>query len=367
MCAANPGGAWIGKAAIAAPRSDRDNVGVTGPPQKTVAGMARENNGALTMADAQIVRILLVEDQRADARLVSETLADTAGARVQIRHAESLAIALERIVTEPFDAVLLDLSLPDAHGLEAVAAVQHAAPTLPIVVLSGLRDEALSVEAVRAGAQDYLVKGWGNGDILLRALRYAIERKRTERNLVHMAQHDSLTGLPNRALFQERLTRALEHARAARRTVGLILLDLDDFKRVNDTFGHMAGDLLLQTVAEKITGCIRSRDTVARLGGDEFALVLEEIVRPHDVTAVAEKVLQVLADGPRLKRRQFKVRASMGIALYPQDADELDTLIGNADAALYRAKAAGGGYRFHDSERASLSEAGSVHTTHTRQ
>jgi len=163
--------------------------------------------------------ILIVEDNPADARIVREMLSEVAGAAFTVAHAGRLTDAVGLLAGGGADggadveAILLDLSLPDAHGLEAVMRLHAAAPHVPIVVMSGLDDPALAIAGVREGAQDYLVKGQVDGERLVRALRYAIERQRVDDRLSHLAHHDTLTDLPNRALLYDRLRQTLAHAR----------------------------------------------------------------------------------------------------------------------------------------------------------
>ncbi len=294
-----------------------------------------------------VMRILLVEDNRADARLVREMLVDTA-VPFELTHVTRLAEAIERVTAGDIDVILLDLSLPDGEGLKMVSALRDTARA-PIVVMSGHNDESLAVKGVREGAQDYLVKGQVDGDDLVRALRYAIERQRTEDHLRYVAHHDPLTGLPNRALLHDRLRQQLAQARRHDHPLAVLFLDLDRFKWVNDTLGHDMGDRLLQEVADRLACCTRGGDTVARLGGDEFVLLLPDLTQPRDAATVAEKIISVLADPFLLGAKQVAIGASIGISLYPGDGVEPDTLLKAADAALYDVKERGrNGYAFFE-------------------
>ncbi|MDW7745735.1 diguanylate cyclase domain-containing protein [Halomonas sp.] len=156
--------------------------------------------------------------------------------------------------------------------------------------------------------------------------------------MAHQAQHDALTGLPNRALLTERLSRALGLARRHRHLVALLYLDLDAFKPINDSFGHAVGDSLLQAVASRVQECMRDIDTVCRQGGDEFVILLAEIRRPEDATRVAEKLLAVLGRPYCIQGQELLITLSIGISLYPDDADDADALMHNADTAMYHAK-----------------------------
>jgi diguanylate cyclase (GGDEF)-like protein/PAS domain S-box-containing protein len=177
---------------------------------------------------------------------------------------------------------------------------------------------------------------------VLAALRESEERLR------RLAHFDALTGLPNRALFYDRLQQVLAQAARQRWTVGVMYLDVDHFKRVNDSLGHAAGDQLLREVAARLAGSVRASDTVARLGGDEFAVVLGDLAAERDAGAVAGKILAGLREPVRVAGREIAACASIGIALFPQDSRALDRLVKCADAAMYQAKAAGGnGFRYY--------------------
>ncbi|MCB1892907.1 MAG: EAL domain-containing protein, partial [Rhodocyclaceae bacterium] len=177
------------------------------------------------------------------------------------------------------------------------------------------------------------------------------ERKRFEQKLSEMASFDTLTGLPNRNLLNDRLGQALAHASRNRGLMAVGFVDLDRFKIINDTLGHDAGDELLKEIARRLSGCLRSSDTVARQGGDEFVVVLNDLARPEDATIVAQKLLDALSPPMTLSGREIVPGASLGFALYPQDGDNLQALLMSADKAMYAAKQAGRGqYRFFDPE-----------------
>jgi diguanylate cyclase (GGDEF)-like protein/PAS domain S-box-containing protein len=172
-------------------------------------------------------------------------------------------------------------------------------------------------------------------------------RKREEKELYDLATHDALTGLANRSFFSERFRHAMARARRANHLVGLLYMDLDGFKPVNDALGHKCGDQLLQTVAARLKRSVREEDTIARLGGDEFAVILEHLSRPQDAAASAKKLLRALARPYVLDRHRARVTASIGITVYPRDGDEVETLLNRADSAMYRAKSGhGNDYRF---------------------
>lgn len=177
------------------------------------------------------------------------------------------------------------------------------------------------------------------------------EEKSREERIHHLAHYDPLTDLPNRSLFEDRLRHSLERAHRHQKQVALLFIDVDNFKNINDSFGHQVGDQFLQSVAERLTGCLRREDTVARLGGDEFAVILEDTRNAQDAVIVAQKIFKALSEPFGLQGQEVFATASMGIALYPQDADNPVDLAKSADTAMYRAKEQGKNiYQFYTAE-----------------
>ena len=172
-------------------------------------------------------------------------------------------------------------------------------------------------------------------------VRDITERKNSERIIRQLAYHDALTGLPNRALFEDRLKMAVAQARRAGEKLAVMFLDLDRFKLVNDTLGHGAGDKLLSMVADELTGLLREGDTIARVGGDEFTLLLSKINGSLDAVEVADRILARLKQPKRIGGQEFRVTTSIGITVFPGDGDDPETLLRNADTAMYRAKERG--------------------------
>jgi len=421
------------------------------------------------MSKKSIKILLLVEDNPGDARLLREMFQEQGSHNTELTHVERISEAEKHLAEHAFDIIVLDLGLPDAQGLGAVRRAHAAAPRIPLVVLTGMDDESLATQALQEGAQDYLIKGQIDARGLLRALRYAIERKAMEEalfvekeraqvtlnsigdavvctdisgnitflNLVaekmtgwswleaasrpmaevlrildatsrettpnpmnmavgrnrtvhlpsncilirrdgfeipiedcvspihdrdgqatgavivfrdvsaaramalqmaHSAQHDFLTSLPNRMLFNDRVSQAIVLAARHMKKVAVLFLDLDGFKHINDSLGHPIGDKLLQSIAKRLVDCVRGSDTVSRQGGDEFVVLLSEMDQAEDAALSARRMLKSVAEAHPIDQHDLHVTTSIGLSVYPDDGLDAETLIKNADTAMYQAK-----------------------------
>ncbi|HTE54222.1 MAG TPA: EAL domain-containing protein [Kofleriaceae bacterium] len=411
----------------------------------------------------------MIEDNRGDARLLREMFNEEGTHNTVLTHVERMSEAEAHLAEHVVDLILLDLGLPDAHGLEAVRRAHVAAPGVPLVVLTAWDDEVVAAQALQEGAQDYLIKGQIETRGLMRSLRYAAERKIMEKALfaekeraqvtldcigdavactniagnisflnvvaeamtgwsrreaagqpiaevlkimdattrdvivdpmdmhvpqghslhqgsnrilvrrdgiecpidgsvaaihdregqttgavivfrdvsvvraialqiAHSAQHDSLTGLPNRALLSDRLSQAIALATRHRKKVVVLFLDLDGFKEINDSLGHSVGDKLLQSTAGRLLDCVRGSDTVSRQGGDEFVVLLTEVERAEDATITARRLLRSVAKAHCIDEHNLHITTSIGVSVYPDDGVDAATLIKHADTAMYQAK-----------------------------
>jgi diguanylate cyclase (GGDEF)-like protein len=436
------------------------------------------------MHQESIKSALLIEDNAGDARLVREMLGEPGGGRtIHLTLVGNMSDAERHLSTTAVEVILLDLGLPDVEGLGAVRRAHAAAPRVPLVVLTGLDDESLAVKALQEGAQDYLVKGRIETRGLLRALRYAIERKIMEealfeekeraqltlncigdgvactdilgnitflnvvaekmtgwsseeatgrpmagvcrrldaitrepmpmpvpvpkrtltpiatpmglssltdparpvpssgilvrrdgfeipiddsvatihdregrssgavvvfrdvsaaramsQQMAHSAQHDFLTGLPNRMLLNDRANQAIALSQRHGKQLAVLFLDLDGFKHINDSLGHLVGDKLLQSIARRLVAAGRATDTVSRQGGDEFVVLLTEVSKPEDAALAARRMLQAVAEPHSIDEHELHVTTSIGVSVYPGDGPDAETLVKNADTAMYQAK-----------------------------
>ncbi len=297
------------------------------------------------MSTKLVKTLLLVEDNLGDARLLREMLNEQNSLDTQLTHLECMSDAERYLAEHSVDIILLDLGLSDAQGLEAIRRARAAAPSVPLVVLTGLDDESVAVQALQQGAQDYLIKGQIDTRGLLRALRYSIERKTMEgaalamaRQVAYSAEHDFLTGLPNRMLLNDRIDRAIALAARHTKKVAVLFLDLDGFKYINDSLGHPTGDKLLQSIAKRLVDCIRGSDSVSRQGGDEFVVLLLELEQAEDAAITARRMLHAVAQPHFIDQHDLHVTSSIGVSVYPDDGRDAATLIRNADTAMYQAK-----------------------------
>lgn len=425
------------------------------------------------------VKVLIVEDNEGDARLITEILKDVKNISYDCAHARSLKIAFELTSQQEFDIVLLDFHLPDSQGIETFKQAHEKMDKLPIVVMTGLDNDEVALDVMSQGAQDYLIKGLYDESTLSRVIRYAIERnridlalkeseeryeiavegsnsglwdwnlnkgeiyyspswkklmgyaedevtsrieewferihpedkeafernmerhiqgeteffkceyrilhkdkstrwalvqgkclrngdgkatriagsqtditarKKAEQRLIYNAFHDDLTGLPSRSLFATELKRAFtRRERHTEENFAVIYLDLDRFKIVNDSMGHVLGDELLISAAKRLQSCVRKVDLVARIGGDEFAILFDPALNRDQAAEIAERIKNAFEKPFFLDGQKVFVSTSIGIAMSEFEFEGPDEMIRDADTAMYEAKRNGGkGYRFFD-------------------
>jgi diguanylate cyclase (GGDEF)-like protein len=319
------------------------------------------DSGAQSQDDAVYnTPILVVDDVRDNLDLMEALLIGEGYPNVLLASsgAESLRILENRA---DIGLVLLDLMMPDMDGYSVCRRIVYSDPwrDIPVIMVTGgavLQREAIE-KSFAAGAMDFITKPINEIELFARIraaltlYRERVSRQEAERRYRHLATHDPLTNLPNRSLFDESVKRALARAVRADERLAVLFLDLDRFKAINDTFGHACGDLLLQDVAGRLQGCVREADIIARQGGDEFTLLLESIDNPGVAVQIARRVNDVLAKPFLLEGHEVFVSTSIGASFFPEDGDDVQSLLKNADAAMYRAKAVGGDtYQFYTAD-----------------
>ena len=293
---------------------------------------------ALTLVEQGPSRILIVGDDRATRRLLRHELEQDDYVVDEAADGGSAIAAYKK--TSP-DIVLMDMNIPGMDGFTACTEIrkQPSGTTTPILIVTSLDDEGSIADAFHAGATDYLSKPL-HWPVLRHRLRRVIEEGRAQKRVDHLAHHDSLTGLPNRMLFLDRLQQALARARRYKEMVAVVNLDLNGFKHINDTMGHDAGDQLLMEVARRLATFARDSDTVARFGGDEFVFVVGT-ASERGVGVIARHILDALSKPFHLQQGVVSITTSVGAALYPTDGADMQTLLTQADTAMYRAKRQG--------------------------
>ena len=300
------------------------------------------------------LRLLQVEDTEDDAALVRAALT-RAGYHVFARRVDTASELRREIGAAEWDLVIADYAMPGFSGTKALAIVRDQHPDLPFIFVSGAVGEDTAVAAMKTGAHDYIMKG--NLARLAPAVNHELREAavRRERHLInqrvaYLAYHDSLTDLPNRALFQDRLQQAILRSQRDERGLTVLLIDLDGFKAINDALGHHTGDHVLQEVAMRLRSALRASDTVARLGGDEFAVLLPA-TDINRAKLAARKVLYDLEHPFVADGRSLMVSASIGIAGVPWHAASGEELLQMADSAMYIAKNDQTGYAVYNPQR----------------
>ena len=306
------------------------------------------------VAVAAPTRVLIVEDHRRYARLLGELL-ETADQPFEIVHVTRLDEATRKLEREAIDFVILDIGLPDADNLEGLTRLQGSIAEIPLIVLTGRSDEELALAALNHGAEDYLVKDAVDREKLIRSMRYAMERHRGIRDLARVTKElqlansalekltllDPLTELLNRRGLQQVLSREIEVLQREPTNVLVLLVDVDDFKRINDTLGHAVGDVALKEIAHRLRGCVRAVDYVSRVGGDEFILLLPNAI-PSEAARIAERARVAIATTTiQHSNGTLQLTASIAAMLLRPDTPSIEELLAKAHQLLRRSKSEG--------------------------
>jgi len=285
---------------------------------------------------------LLLEDDRFFASMTRELLQNCCRRPFDVTHVTILKEAIASLSRGAYEIVLVDLNVPDSHGLDTVREVVQVNPGAPVIVLTGEDDMDVALGALSMGAQDFLSKSELNNRTLQRSIGYAIQRQQKETLLTSKAHFDCLTGLANRSLLYERWRRSLARAKRLERNVGVLIADIDRFKLVNDRHGHLAGDALLRAFSAELKSGVRESDCVARLGGDEFVVVLENVRSKEEVDSVRDTLVLSLVSQFQFEGAEIAFSASIGGALAdPYEDEDLMSVLKRADAEMYEFKAVG--------------------------
>src|SRR6202789_2267814 len=326
--------------------------------------------------------VLLITRDRNLTNRLAKSLSDFTGGALTIESVDRVSEATQRIKQKDgVDAVIMDWDLPGTRGFESLLVLLDAAPQLPIIILGEDPNLLQQMNLVEHGAQDYLLKRRLDVDTLMRMVHCAIARKSREgilfcdkeraqvtlnsigdavlstdadwritfvseaqamaQRMTHLAEHDILTSLPNRSLLDDRLEQGIALAQRHSRRLAVLFIDLDHFKHINDSLGHLIGDQLLRAVALRITPCIRGSDTVSRQGGDKFIVLLSEISHAEDAALIADKVRLAVLEPYTIANHLLQLTASIGVSVYPEDGADPETLIHCADTAMHHAKEKG--------------------------
>jgi diguanylate cyclase (GGDEF)-like protein len=285
------------------------------------------------------IKVLLIEDNPADVFLILELLTAQKERTFSIENSERLADGLTRISKDNVHVVLLDLLLPDSEGLQTFEKVKSSAPYVPVIIMTGTSDENIAIEAMKKGAQDYLVKGQVDSRLLTRSIYYAIERKKLEEQLRAVTITDDLTGLFNRRGFFTLSDQQRKLADRTKRKMYLLYLDLNHMKQINDKFGHKEGDQALCDTANILKRTFRQSDIIARIGGDEFVVLLTEPVEADIENIVNNHLHDNLETHNKQAGRSFQITISTGIVPYdPEYPCSIGNLLSRADDQMYEDK-----------------------------
>ena len=323
----------------------------TGSVANAVDGSAREtypvpggrirNNACATDAS-----ILMVDDEPINMDVVQAYLED-AGYSNFITTSDSTC-AMDIIRQKKPDVILLDLVMPEVTGFDILEQLQsdESLAYIPVIVLTSSDDSETKMQCLQFGAADFLAKPVDSSELILR-LRNTVRAKAYQDHLVY---YDSLTCLPNRRRFAERLELALDHAERTGEGGAILHMDLDHFKKINDTLGHSVGDELLQQVSQRLDKRIRDGDSlgrlydvgerasVSRLGGDEFTILLPDMGHAQSATYLTRRILDVMKVPFKINGNELFITPSIGISIFPEDGKDMDTLLKHADIAMYQAK-----------------------------
>ncbi len=301
-------------------------------------------------SDLQQQAVILVVDDDPSIRLVIRHSMERSG--YQVVEASNGLEAVHAVIKQVPDLILMDAVMPEMDGFRATKEIKllEGCADIPILMATSLDDDGSIAHAFDVGACDYVTKPF-NWSVLKHRVACSLYAANAQRKIQHLAYHDSLTGLPNRMLFMDRIDQAISRAQREQEQFALLFIDIDHFKVINDSMGHAAGDQLLNIISQRLCEMLRKSDTVARLGGDEFTVIIEGLEDAEHVINVAKNILSSLDVPVNVNAKEVHVGGSIGIAIYPQDGENFGSLLKNADTAMYKAKEQGRNtFQFYASE-----------------
>ncbi|TFW30094.1 GGDEF domain-containing response regulator [Duganella callida] len=290
-------------------------------------------------------KILVVDDSADNVDLMLEILREAGYTDVSSTMLPEQVCPLHR--QHCYDLILLDLQMPGLNGFQVMKGLKEIEQGGYLPVLALTAQPSFKIAALEAGARDFISKPFDLMEVhkrihnMLEVRLLYKELATYSRKQQELALHDPLTGLPNRRLLEDRIATVLQHATRQQNKAAVMYLDLDGFKAINDTHGHAYGDEILKQVAQRLVGCSRKEDTVARVGGDEFVIVMGDIATINDTQEPANKLIEAVSQPYEVNGLTLKLSTSIGIGIFPDDADEVAQLIAIADGALYEAKRGG--------------------------
>lgn len=298
---------------------------------------AQLSNSVLTDTGLELINILLVDDDDIDRESVKRMLNKSKNSKFHIDESSDFAGAIELLEKNDYAACLVDYNLSDRTGIELLEAIKKTSLDSSIILLTGLEEEFIANEAMKAGASDFLSKDDITAKLLERTIRYSIHHKKMGKERDYLAHHDSLTGLVNRALFFNRLNHQLERIHRQAEGSAILYIDIDAFKSINDAYGHEFGDSVLKEFASRLSESVRSCDTISRLGGDEFVILLENLDQAN-AHLVSQKILKSFDSALLISSVNLYVTVSIGMKFFKGEDLTANQLLVQADQALYVAK-----------------------------
>jgi diguanylate cyclase (GGDEF)-like protein len=286
-------------------------------------------------------RVLVVEDDLVHYTYCEFILQTIYGDKLILERAIDCSTAIEKLNSQEFEVCLLDYLVKDGNAKDVLARVDFGHVTTPVIVVSAFDDREFVLEALRHGADDYVIKGKFSVNELHQAIQYSVYRKYKEMRLRQQALYDPLTGLANRHLLFDRLDEAHRYAARHGEKFAVVVIDLDKIKAVNDSYGHEVGDRVIQLAANAIVATLRSSDTVARVGGDEFVAILKSVRDKHGLGRLCDNVRKTIRDQASPDGGD-PLTCSIGVALFPDDSNAPSEMLRLADTTMYGIKRAGG-------------------------